>query len=394
MDPVELSARLTLRALPGLRDQAIRRLIREHGSAAAALYAPTHIVELGAKTLPDDAVRARVDYAMRIIQQLGVTVLCADQAGYPERLRVRMGSARPAMLFALGDIRLFEDIGVAIVGSRLMSDYGRNVTEEFSRGLANAGLVVISGLARGIDAVAHKSALDAGGDTIAVVGNGIDVTYPPGNAMLRHRIINEGLLVSQFFPGDRPAKYNFPERNAVLAALSDGVLVVEAGRRSGATITINQAGNFGIDTMAIPGPVGRESSMGTNQLIREGVPCVTTVAEALDEMHRDGRDAALAAQLDRRCTRRALLANALPATTTVPQPTATAASLYSPSAMKIRYALADGILDLDAIAAATHIAIPELVASLVELELAGAVRQQPGARYEISPAGNRDSDPG
>jgi DNA processing protein len=379
LDAAELDARLTLRAIPGLRDRAINRLIHEHGSAAATLCAPSQLLSVGAQCLPDAHVMKRVSSAQRVIDELDVRVLYPSHADYPARLKKRLRSSCPSLLFVMGDVQLLNDVSIAVVGSRGMTEYGRTVAEEFSRDLALAGLTVVSGLALGIDAAAHTAALDAAGDTIAVVGNGIDITYPRQNARLRERIIAHGALVSQFLPGDRPTKYNFPERNLIMASLAEGVLVVEAGERSGAIITAHHAGDFGVETMAVPGSIGRPMSMGTNQLIREGVACVTTVAEVLEEMGRPGHAEALAAQRSRRAKRiagqQAGVRNA--------HATKTITAALRPEAQSIHDALAGGVRDLDEIATKTRLPISSLLSTLLHLELAGVIRQHPGSRYEL-----------
>lgn len=376
-----------------MRDRAINRIIHEHGSAAGALCAPSQLLSVGARCLPDASVLERVDAARRTIDDLDVRVLYPTHSDYPVRLKKRLRAACPSMLFVLGDVRLLQDVSIAVVGSRGMSEYGRSVAEDFSRDLALAGLTVVSGLALGIDAAAHAAALDAGGDTVAVVGNGIDVTYPRENARLRERIIARGAVITQFLPGERPTKYNFPERNLVMASLAEGVLVVEAGYRSGAIITAHHAGDFGVETMAVPGAIGRPTSVGTNQLIREGVACVTTVAEVLEQMDRPGRAAELAAQLARReaaqrdGTRRGA-SRGFPddlAFDTAPDAAAASAiaRVSQPEALAIREALDGGVCDLDDIVVKTRLPVSVLLSTLLHLELAGIIRQHPGCRYEL-----------
>ncbi len=369
MDRAELSARLTLRALPGLRDLAINRLIREHGSAVAALHESAQLVDVGARTLPDHRVAARVAACMETIDRLGIDVIAVGDPRYPRRLRQRLDRSEPSILFALGNVGLLDDAGIAIVGSRAMSEYGRTVCEDFTRVLTAAGVTVISGLAAGIDAVAHASSLRAGGDTIAVVGCGVDVTYPSANRELRQAIIARGLLISQFLPGERPAPHHFPERNLLLAALSEGVLVVEAGARSGASITATHAGDVSVDLMVVPSAVGRPAGMGSNQLLREGAVCVTCPAEVLETIG-DRIANQLAAQRERRQGRAAKRARGVPH------------AAVDPAADAIRSVLADGPRHLDDIIAATRMPTDVVMKELVKLELAGAVRQHPGTRFE------------
>jgi DNA processing protein len=384
INSAELRARLTLCALPGLTDRKINTLIREHGSAAAALCSPAHLIALGAKCLADEHIRARVTECERTIEKLGIRVLCADERGYPRRLRKRLNDNRPPMLFVLGDAGILNDVGIAVVGSRTMSDYGRRAAEELSRDLARAGLTVISGLARGIDGAAHQAALETHGKTIAVVGNGVDLTYPPSNRMLRRRIIEQGIVVSQFLPGSRPLQHHFPERNLIMAMLSEGVLVIEARARSGATITVNHAIDFGLDAMAVPGPIFQASCAGSNQLIRDGAECVTCVSDILRSMDRPGRAETLARQLARneeahpdRVSRRTGRGSDARDTTAAP-----ADDLAPHHVTQIRAALRGGIRHLDELTAQTGINASVLLPALLQLELAGVVRQHDG-RFEL-----------
>jgi DNA processing protein len=149
-------------------------------------------------------------------------------------------------------------------------------------------LVVVSGLALGIDGVAHEAALDADGGTIAVLGCGIDVLYPREHRRLYDRVAAQGLLLSEFTPGEPPLRYHFPRRNRIIAALAQGVLVVEASRRSGSLITVDQATDLGRDVLAVPGPIGRESSAGTNELIRDGAAVVLGVDDIMDALGMSG----------------------------------------------------------------------------------------------------------
>jgi DNA processing protein len=391
MNSTEMRARLTLRALPGLTERGINELIRVHGSATSALCAPSHVLAMGAKALPDDRIRARVATCERIIDRRGIQVICSDDPRYPRRLRMRLEGNCPSMLFTLGDASILRDIGIAIVGSRLMTDYGRHVAEQIAGDLTRAGLTIISGLARGIDGVAHQAALDAGGETIAVVGNGVDVTYPPSNRMLRERIIEQGVIVSQFLPGDRPLPYYFPERNLTMALLAEGVLVVEAGARSGASITAHHATDFGIEAMAIPGPIFSASSAGSNALLATGAAaCVTDASEILAAMDRSGRAEALARQIEykhARYTARRANAAAVDGVDRDESRDAQTSQdiLFSDHSTRILDILADGTQHLDGLSAGTGLPMADLLAALLELELAGIVRHQDGGRYELRP---------
>jgi DNA processing protein len=381
LDRTELTARLTLRALQGLRDSAINRLIREHGSAQRALREHTQLIAVGAKNLPDDATRERVATALQTIERDGMQVLTPADDLYPHRLLQLLAEQSPPLLFLLGDTSLLRDAGVAIVGSRAMSEYGRVMAEGLARDLVSAGVCIVSGLARGVDAVAHRAALDAGGATIAVLGNGLDVIYPPDNRRLRNDIAQRGLLISQYLPGERPKPHHFPERNLVLAAVSEGVVVVEAGAKSGALVTAGHAGDLNIQAMAVPGAVGRPGSVGVNQLIRDGVVCVTNAAEVLETIDRAGLPGQLAAQRVRQQTR--ARDRGLPHSDVldVGVRRALPAHAAGDDCERVLAVLGDEALHIDDIAIRSILAPGATLAALAELELTGQARQHPGARF-------------
>jgi DNA processing protein len=181
-----------------------------------------------------------------------------------------------------GDLALLSRPAVAIVGARACSGYGASIGRSLGRELARAGLVVVSGLARGIDAEAHRGALEAEGSTIAVLGCGIDRDYPAAHAELARRIAAKGLLVSEYAPGVEPAPWRFPARNRIVAGLSAATVVVEARERSGALITADLALEEGREVFAVPGEIGSALSAGTNALLKLGAALLTSSADVLD----------------------------------------------------------------------------------------------------------------
>jgi DNA processing protein len=190
----------------------------------------------------------------------------------------------PAQLYVRGSgaLGLLEEPAVAVVGARACSAYGRSVTRSLCRELAAAGLIVVSGMARGIDAEAHRGALEAGGRTIAVLGCGIDRDYPAAHAELARRIGESGLIVSEYEPGVEPAPWRFPARNRIIAGLCGVTVVVEARERSGALITADFALEEGRDVMAVPGEITSSLSMGTNALLKLGAGPVTSATDVLE----------------------------------------------------------------------------------------------------------------
>lgn len=209
-----------------------------------------------------------LDKILTRIQQEGISVLTWDDEGYPPGLRDIPQS--PPILYLKGELRDADRWAVAVVGTRRYTSYGRQVTEEISRALAHQGITIVSGLARGIDGIAHQAALDAGGRTIAVLGSGVDRIYPPEHRGLAQEIASQGVVISDYPLGTPPEGQNFPPRNRIISGLSRGVIVVEAGRRSGALITAKYAADQGREVFAVPGNIHAPQSRGSNMLIQQG----------------------------------------------------------------------------------------------------------------------------
>jgi len=223
-------------------------------------------------------------------------VVLFSGSGYPSSLSDIPDP--PAVLFFEGELdKALQKPVVAVIGSRRSSVYGLGVARSLSRALSSAGICVTSGLARGIDGEAHRGSLDAGGPTIAVLGSGIDVSYPPEHGKLARSIAKCGALVSEYPPGTKPDRFNFPERNRIISGLSRGVIVVEAGERSGTMITVNSALDQGREVFAVPGEVTRSTSFGTNRLLKEGANLVTSVDDVLEVLDVEGEVAVAVVQL-------------------------------------------------------------------------------------------------
>jgi DNA processing protein len=211
------------------------------------------------------------------------SVLTWDSPGYPRLLKETL--APPPVLYIRGQLTPDDDWSVAVVGTRRASPYGREVTGRLAAALARSGITVVSGLARGIDAEAHRAALEAGGRTIAVLGCGIDRIYPPEHRRLADAIAEHGAIVSDYPVGTKPEACNFPPRNRIISGLSLGVLVTEAGRRSGALITADFATEQGREVFAVPGSILSHSSAGTNSLIQDGAKAVLGPEDILEELN-------------------------------------------------------------------------------------------------------------
>ncbi len=208
-----------------------------------------------------------------------IGVVCCLEESYPKELLHFSGY--PVILYYYGRQELWHQPAASIVGSRRSTAYGRKLAEEFAIALARAGFCIVSGMAKGIDAVAHEGALAAGGDSIAVLGCGVDVPYPPENRRLYWRLWEEGLIISEYFPGSKPLSWHFPQRNRLISALGRFLLLVEGEARSGALITCQWAADQGKDVWALPGPVTNPSSIGPLQLIQDGAQLAITPEDIL-----------------------------------------------------------------------------------------------------------------
>lgn len=279
---------------------------------------------------------------------------CRHRDAYPPVLR-QLEAAAPQALWCRGDAgllaRLAEEPAVTIVGSRRASAYGREVAHGLGLLLAGAGVIVVSGLAHGIDAAAHRGALDGGGATIAVLGCGADVCYPARQRRLYERVARDGLVLAEMPPGSTPWRWTFPARNRIMAALGDLTVVVEAAERSGSLITVRIAQSLGRDVGAVPGPVNSRFARGSNALLADGAFPVLGPESVLDELLGPGvRPPARSDPLD-------------------------------PDLAAILERVEAGDGTPDALARATGLDAGALAAGLARLELLGRVRADPAGRY-------------
>jgi len=286
---------------------------------------------------------------------------------------VRELAFAPAGLFVAGDPSLFDEFcrrpRAVVVGTRKASSYGLANTSRLVAPLVAAGVVVVSGLALGIDAAAHRAAVEAGGLTVAVLGCGTDIVYPARNGALRRRILDYGLLVSEFPPGMRPTRWTFPLRNRIMAALGHGVIVVEAGSRSGALITVEHALELGRTIFAVPGPVFVEGSAGVNRLIYEGACPIIDPDFMVEEFARDTRN-----EMGKPCMQAPGAAPAASRRGDEGGASVTARNL-------ILQALYRGPRTIDEAAACTGLEVCETARGIGLLELSGLVRQSGPGRY-------------
>jgi DNA processing protein len=283
----ELEAWLVLLLAPGLGPAAARTLSEGFGGpmqvlrAGSAALQAAGVGEAARRALQHPDARA-VDAALAWLDRPGQCAITIDDAAYPALLRCIQDP--PPLLFLRGRPERLAGPALAVVGSRHPTRPGAETARSFARALAAEGLAVVSGLAEGIDAAAHRGALDAGGVTLAVAGHGLDTVYPPGHRDLAARIAQEGVLVSEFLPGTPPRRENFPRRNRIISGVALGVLVVEAAVRSGSLITARLAGEQGREVFAIPGSIHNPTARGCHRLIRQGAKLVETVADLLEEL--------------------------------------------------------------------------------------------------------------
>jgi DNA processing protein len=273
----------------GIGPTRLRALLDHFGNVERAWHAPAGELRragLDSRSLKNLlATRAAhdLDRELEQIAATGAQVLTWESADYPHLLREIPDP--PPVLYVKGRLTEDDAWAVAIVGTRRASAYGREVTRRLTRALARSGITVVSGLARGIDAEAHRAALKAGGRTIAVLGCGIDRVYPPEHRRLAGEVAEQGALVSDYPVGTPPEGSNFPPRNRIISGLSLGVLVTEAGKRSGALITAGYAAEQGRDVFAVPGSVLTRACAGTNALIQDGAKVVLGPEDILEELN-------------------------------------------------------------------------------------------------------------
>ena len=273
----EAFARIRLLRSPNIGPVSYRQLLGRFGTAAEAVAAlPTLAARGGAPYRPVDADRVSKEIAA--VRRAGARYLFHDSADYPPLLRETDGA--PPILTVRGDAALAARPCLAMVGARNASAAAVKLARDFAAGLAEAGVVVVSGLARGIDGAAHRGALNGG--TIGVIASGIDITYPPEHADLQEEVATRGLLLAEQPPGTEPLARHFPSRNRIIAGIAAATLVVEAAPRSGSLITARLAGEFGREVMAIPGSPLDPRSHGCNQLIRDGAVLVQSVDDIVE----------------------------------------------------------------------------------------------------------------
>jgi DNA processing protein len=361
----ERLAYLTLTQVPGMGATRLKTLLTAFPTSHGAHSAPFEFL----RTLPGfscalaTALKATpLEVGRKLVEEagrLGAAILVPEDEAYPELLRHITDP--PPVLFTLGNQALLLRPAVAIVGSRDHSNYGAVVCRSMASAAAGAGVTVVSGMARGLDAVAQTAALDAGGTTIGVLGNGLGVIYPAANRTLYERVAREGLLVSEFPPGDRPTAGSFPRRNRLISGLSRVTVVIEAAEGSGALITAGTALDQGREVMAVPGNITSAVSFGTNRLIRDGAAPVLEPADVLEHFGE--------------------LAGPRPARNGFPQAKRELPVTLSAEEREVAELVGHDPVHPDELATRSNRPIGEVLGLLCGLEIAGVVEQRPGGVF-------------
>lgn len=364
----ELAAYLALAQVPGIGAVRLRTLLAAFGSAAGALLAPAGALAAlpgfgpaAAAAVRGARRRAGADI-LEALERIGAVVLRPGDPAYPPLLGEI--AEPPAVLYAWGDVAWLGRPAAALVGSRNHTPYGGEAARLLASGVARAGAVVVSGMARGLDAVAHQAALDVGGGTVGVLGNGFGVVYPAANRALYERVVAQGCLVTELPPGERPRVSTFPRRNRIIAGLAGVTVVIEAAVGSGALITADCALDQGRSVLAVPGPITSQTSIGCNKLIQQGAKPALAAADVLEE-----------------------LGIAASAAGPAPEGVAPRGQPWPQDLNGIQRSLCESLgaapVHVDALVRATGFDSGDVLAALTELELRGLVAQRPGMIFEI-----------
>ena len=368
---------LALHLTPGLGAQRALRLVKVFGHPERIFHASLSELQAAMPQLPKataESIHSGIAFEeaadeQRRTQGANVAVVPYQDPRYPERLKQIYDP--PILLYVRGRAELLQSHTLAVVGTRRPTPYGKSVAEKLSREMVRMGLTHVSGMARGIDAASHKGALDGGGETVAVLGTGVDTPYPRENRKLYDEIAHRGCVVSEFPMGTTPFPQNFPLRNRIISGMSMGVMVVEGAQYSGSLITARLALEHDREVFAVPGNIVSKQSWGPNLLIKDGAKLVQEASDILEELPLEVR------------TELEMQAAARRAETAVNPAQGVDVSALTPGARRVL-----GVLRLDEarhvddiIRECGDIAPPQTLAALSELELVGAIRQLPGKTF-------------
>ena len=383
-----------LSELKGLRNQTKLALLRRFGDPESIFYADpdelmlTEGADPGQLKLLENHDLAPADKILADCQRLDIQLLTFSDAAYPGRLKNIYDP--PALLYYKGKLPLLDDLlSVAVVGTRDCTPYGVACAEKLGFGLASGGAVVVSGLAKGIDAAATRGALRAGGVTIGVAGNGLDVHYPYESRYLYEDVAASGVLFSEYPPGTEPAPGHFPVRNRILSGLSLAALVVEAPERSGALITANLALEQGRDVFAVPGNIDSPNSTGTNALIRDGAKAITGAQDILSEYEglypgRIQYDVELYSPPKRAEKVSVSAKTEIDKPQTIPySDLESRLTEYTEDHRALLRCISRGETHVDEMAASTGFSAAKVLACMTVLTIRGAVKPLPGKRFSL-----------
>jgi len=369
MNEASLTFLLMLQAIDGVGDRTLLKLIHAFGAPEAVLGATMDdLISAGCspelaesvRRGPESSIRRQIDRQVKLVERLKIHTLTLFDRSYPARLKAI--SDPPPLLYVSGSLSPKDEVAVAIVGGRRATPAGRLITEEISKDLAGCGVTIVSGLARGIDAAAHRGALTGKGRTIAVLGCGIDRTYPSEHHGLRRNIESHGAVISELPIGAAPQSHHFPRRNRIISGLSLGVLVGEAATDSGSLITAKLALEQGREVFAVPGSVKEQACRGSNRLIKEGAKLIEGAQDILDE---------ILPQVDAR-QRATLHLDVVSMEAQAP--------LRKEDAL-VYEALSYEARSVDAVIERTGLTAAQVAATLLSLELSGRIRQLPGQQF-------------
>ncbi|MFZ3151956.1 MAG: DNA-processing protein DprA [Anaerolineaceae bacterium] len=356
----ELKYWLAFNTVKGVGAVRFRKLISHFGQLSSAWNAsPDALLAAGmtekvAAAIVQQRNKLEVDALEETLVRKGIKTLTWNDPNYPRYLKEI--NQPPPVLYYRGSIEPQDELAIAIVGTRNVTSYGRQLTKDTAAYLAGNGVTIVSGLARGVDAIAHQAALDIGGRTLAVLGCGVDVIYPPEHRKLAEKIIRQGALISDYFPGTQPEGANFPPRNRIISGLSRGTVVIEAGERSGALITAKFSVEQGREVFAVPGSVLSPMSRGTNNLLASGAIPMTNPAIVLDSLQLASR---------------------------VSLPTAERPPV-EPEEERLLRALGQETMHVDDLCARLDLSIEKVNALMTMLELKGLVTRVRGMEYSVT----------
>ncbi len=371
MDPTDITYWLALKFVENVGSVGFKNLVKAFGSPRAVFDAPLsallkvpHIAHKTAQGIREFNDWPQVTREIETAERMGASFITADSPFYPPLLSAIYDF--PPVLYVKGRLSP-RDVCIAVVGSRLASTYGRFITERLCRELAMAGITVVSGMARGIDSAAHRGALAGKGRTIAVLGSGLDTIYPPENKELFEKISENGAVITEYPFTTRPLAANFPSRNRIISGLSLGVVIVEAGEKSGSLITARLALDHGREVFAVPGNIDSPGTRGTHRLLREGAKLVENAHDILEE---------ILPQVDHDPA----LPGAMASGTAVAERKTDSIAIEEQTILK---ALSTNAAHIDTLASDTGYAVQDLLRILMSLELKGYITQLPGKTFTI-----------